>query len=104
MYGSLEELCQAQYVRVPGQDEPSKPWGQVPDWVATTIWASVRSVIPWAAAKASASVAIWAWLACSGGVVPSWNVPASTDWLKIGPGDGGGPLPYCDMIVDQLSF
>src|SRR5215467_8623805 len=101
MYGSLEELCQAQYVRVPGQDEPSKPWGQVPDWVATTIWASVRSVIPWAAAKASGSVAIWAWVAPGVGVVSSLNVSVNTEWLKIGPFEG---VPYCDKMVDQLSF
>src|SRR5215469_7034902 len=101
MYGSLEELCQAQYVPVPPQAGASKPCGQVPDWVATTTWASVRSVMPCMAVNASASAAIWAWVAPGGGVVLSWNVPASTDWVKIGAPELS---PYCDKIVDQLSF
>ncbi len=47
MYGSLEELCQPQLV-VPElpQAGAANPVGQVPDWVATTIWASVGSVMP----------------------------------------------------------
>src|SRR5690348_15319259 len=102
MYGSLEELCQAQYVPVPPQTlGASKPCGQVPDWVATTIWASVRSVMCWLAAKVSASAAIAAWVAPCGGVVLSLNAPTYTDWLKIGAPE---LLPYCDRMVDQLSF
>src|SRR6516225_4922023 len=92
MYGSLEELCQAQYVPVPPQAGASKPCGQAPDWVAT---------MPWVPVKASASAAIWAWVAPGGGVVLSWNVPASTDLVKIGAPELS---PYCDKIVDQLSF
>src|SRR5215468_8483408 len=102
MYGTVEELCQAQYVPpLPHTLGASKPCGQVPDWVATTIWASVRSVMFWLAAKVSASAAIAAWLACRGGVLLSLNAPANTDLLKIGAPELS---PYCDRMVDQLSL
>ena len=102
MYGSLEELCQPHSVpgvlQVPGASNPA---GQVPDWVATTIWVSARSLMSWLAANVSASAAICSWVAPGGGTLLSWNTPSNTDWLKMGKPE---PSPYCERMVDQLSF
>ena len=53
-----------------------KPCGHVPDWVATMIVASVRSVIPWFSANVSASAPIWSRLVSDGGVLVSSKAPS----------------------------
>ena len=83
------------------QAVPAKPCGQVPDWVATTIWASLRSVMPWFAANVSASAPSWSWLVFLGGVVlVSLKAPSYTS-----PENAGKPVAsaYWEVIVDQLS-
>src|SRR5215831_14172881 len=84
-----------------GQPVPTKPFGHVPDWVATTICASSRSVMLWFAAKVSASAPIWALLAWSGGMPVSLKAPANTV-----PENAAEPVlsAYGEVIVDQLSF
>ena len=82
------------------QPVPWNPCGQVPDWVATMISASLRSVMPWFCANVSASAPIWNRLVLCGGTLVSLNTPAKTD-----PENAGTPVvsAYWEVIVDQLS-
>ena len=82
------------------QVDPANPCGQVPDWVTTMIWASLRSVMPWSSANESASAPIWNRLVFECGVVVSLKAPSYTS-----PENEGAPLAsaYWEVIVDQLS-
>src|SRR5260370_31494339 len=100
MNGSLDEPWKPQLLRVPVHADPTKPGGQVPDWVATTICASARSVMLLAWTNASASAPSWSRLGLLGGGLMSLKTFTNTV-----PENADAPVlsAYGEVIVDQLS-